>query len=318
MTVGRFLTFAVILVISAVASTTLVRRDRERHPPKSAAISPPARRMPARAAAHEAAVSLTSAPSSAPSVSDAPEDNPLSEALCPSDMVLADGMMCAEPQRQCASREGAGSLCQRYEPAHCRPGLSLRFCIDRYEFPNQEGALPAVMVTFAEARSACEEEGKRLCRDLEWTFACEGPSGFALPYGDELVADACNVGQSGPSVHAEELWEARNVSSVVARVDARTRSGSLARCVSPVGAFDMTGNVEEWVVGSDSSATLRGGQYAAPEPTCRSERTTTQPAYRMFHTGFRCCRDPFTNLPGHSALVSEGAASPVAPTPGFD
>lgn len=233
-------------------------------------------------------------------------------------MVLAEGVMCADPERQCAARDGAGSLCQRYEPARCRPGLSLRFCIDRYEFPNEEGALPAVMVTFAAARSACEEEGRRLCRDLEWTFACEGPSGLALPYGDELVADACNVGQSGPSVHADELWEPRNVSSVVARVDARTRSGSLARCVSPSGAFDMTGNVEEWVVGSDSSATLRGGQYTASEPTCRSERTTSQAAYRMFHTGFRCCRDPFTNLPGRSALVSEGAAAPVAPSPGFD
>lgn len=318
MTVGRFLTFAVILVISAVVSTTLVRRDRARHPPKSAAVFSPPRRVPIRTASHEAPASMISAASSSPSVPEPPRDNPLSEALCPSDMVLADGVMCAEPQRQCAVHEGAGSVCQRYEPAHCRAGLSLRFCIDRYEFPNEAGALPAVMVTFAEARSACEEEGRRLCRELEWTFACEGTSGFALPYGDELAADACNIGQTGPAVHANELWEPRNVSSVVARVDARTRSGSLARCVSPAGAFDMTGNVEEWVVGSDSSATLRGGTYAAPEPTCRSERTTSQAAYRMFHTGFRCCRDPFTNLPGHSALVSEGAAAPVAPTPGFD
>ena len=56
----------------------------------------------------------------------------------------------------------------------------LRFCIDRYEYPNLRGVRPVVMVDYFQAENACEIEGKRLCEAEEWTFACEGVGTWPL------------------------------------------------------------------------------------------------------------------------------------------
>jgi formylglycine-generating enzyme required for sulfatase activity len=171
--------------------------------------------------------------------------------------------------------------------------MSLRFCIDRYEYPNVEGMLPAVMITFNQAQSGCEEEGKRLCTETEWAFACEGPRGLAYSRGDARDDSACNVGHAIENARPEALWEASGVAAVVERLDARTRSGAMRDCASAFGARDLIGNVEEWVK-SDTpgfEGALRGGEYSA-EPTCRTTRQIRQAGFRQLHTGFRCCEDP--------------------------
>ena len=50
----------------------------------------------------------------------------------------------------------------------------MHFCIDRFEYPNQKGVFPIIMVNWTESQALCEEQGKRLCDENEWTFACEG------------------------------------------------------------------------------------------------------------------------------------------------
>ncbi|MEZ4394454.1 MAG: SUMF1/EgtB/PvdO family nonheme iron enzyme [Polyangiales bacterium] len=52
--------------------------------------------------------------------------------------------------------------------------VPMNFCMDRFQFPNREGAAPSVAVTFVEAEALCAAQQKRLCTDAEWTFACEG------------------------------------------------------------------------------------------------------------------------------------------------
>lgn len=228
-------------------------------------------------------------PSATPSVA-APTEV-LSEALCPEGMIWVGAKACAVYQHRCVTRDGP--VCRAYEQAACRPGQSLRFCIDRFEYPNVSGMLPAAVVTFAQARAACEAEGKRLCTEAEWALSCEGEQGLAYPYGNQWEDRACNVAQSVPALRPEELWEPRGVSAAVSRVDRRLRSGASERCSSPFGVRDLTGNVEEWVA-SDASGfhgALRGGQYGDADPTCRTVREMHDPSYRSFHTGFRCCRD---------------------------
>jgi formylglycine-generating enzyme len=218
-------------------------------------------------------------------------------------MLLVDGRTCAESTRRCAEPDAnAPTACRRYDTAECRKGLTIRVCVDRYEYPNLEGMLPAAVVTFEQARAACGEEGKRLCTETEWSFACEGPTGLAFSYGDLREDGACNVGRPVPAVRAESLWEARDIGPVLERVDARVPSGSTARCTSSFGVRDLIGNVEEWVK-SDSpgfDAALRGGEYSS-EPSCRTVRQIRQPGFRQFDTGFRCCRDPLVRVQRRAA-----------------
>jgi hypothetical protein len=295
MTIGRVFTFGAILGMSLALSSVIVRRHRP------VALKPPplrARAVIATKPVHPAA--WPSAPA-APAVSAAPPqadtyvvEDPLSSSVCPDGMLLAEGTTCAETHRRCARHApGDDEACDAYEPARCRRGLGLRFCIDRYEYPNREGMLPAAVVTFEQARSACSEEGKRLCSEMEWTFACEGPTGLAFSYGDEADPDACNVGRPAPRLAHDAMWEARDVALAVEEHDGRVASGVRKGCVGPFGARDLIGNVEEWVK-SDVPGfehALRGGRYTG-SPTCQTVRQIKQPGFRQLQTGFRCCRDP--------------------------
>ncbi|MDQ7814604.1 MAG: SUMF1/EgtB/PvdO family nonheme iron enzyme [Patescibacteria group bacterium] len=62
------------------------------------------------------------------------------------------------------------------------------FCIDRYEAPNKQGAVPLNGVSEFEADWYCAERGKRLCNIQEWVRACKGPKGEnTYGYGPKFI-----------------------------------------------------------------------------------------------------------------------------------
>ena len=69
----------------------------------------------------------------------------------------------------------------------------MHFCIDRFEYPNRKGEYPVVYVDWYESNRICESDGKRLCTEEEWTFACEGEEALPYPYGYDRDKDACLV-----------------------------------------------------------------------------------------------------------------------------
>jgi hypothetical protein len=95
---------------------------------------------------------------------------------------------CPKLERRCLKDEydkaNHITICHRFEEGSARceePRFALDFCIDHYEFPNQKGARPPVMVDWYHAMGQCAAAGKRLCYESEWVAACEGPDDKPVP-----------------------------------------------------------------------------------------------------------------------------------------
>jgi hypothetical protein len=235
------------------------------------------------------------------SASEEPDDT------CPDGMVLVEGDYCPVLGHVCLKRlEGEVERCAEFAAPPICDGATQkkRFCIDRFEYPNLEGVRPAVMVSWHEAKAACEAEGKRLCTGSEWTLACEGSDRVPYPYGYTRDSTACNIDRAHPEVDAQALQDPRAVAAEVARLDQRVPSGQMTRCKSSYGVQDMTGNVDEWVLNekhfgpppSDGSerpfiSALKGGYWGPVRNRCRATTTAHNEWFRYYEVGFRCCAD---------------------------
>ncbi len=170
----------------------------------------------------------------------------------------------------------------------------MRFCIDRFEYPNRKGEYPVVYVDWYESNRFCEKENKRLCTEEEWTFACEGEDALPYPYGYDRDKDACLV---------DKPWRWFDPSAYGGRKEALIReldhlwqgvpSGSLPKCKSPFGVYDMTGNVDEYTKSMSSTgspAILKGGYWGPVRTRCRPTTRAHGPQHAFYQQGFRCCR----------------------------
>lgn len=176
------------------------------------------------------------------------------------------------------------------------------FCVDRYEAPNRKGARPLAMQSASDADAWCAAHHKRLCKEDEWIDACEGEEHRAYPYGNDHVDDRCNDGKPWKEVNETTLnkWPAPEAQAHAKDLYQAARSGSKRKCVSEDGVYDLTGNVEEWVVRTRDHANdwpylLVGcywsGCYGGGKPTCHSTNNAHGPEFRFYETGFRCCKD---------------------------
>lgn len=172
----------------------------------------------------------------------------------------------------------------------------MHFCIDRYEWPNREGAAPWIMATWTESKKLCESIGKRLCTEDEWTFACEGED--ALPYPNGYIRDSqkCNIDKPWKLYHGSELLP-RGTDKCGAELERLWQghvSGSDPQCVSPFGVHDMIGNVDEWTTATRPGkypSILKGGYWGPVRTRCRPSTRNHSPNHTFYQQGFRCCSD---------------------------
>jgi formylglycine-generating enzyme required for sulfatase activity len=214
-------------------------------------------------------------------------------------MLLVAGSHCAVLSQPCLKEGKAG--CAEFSRAECRGGEQrLQFCVDRYEYPNLPGVVPATMIHFDEARRSCEAEGKRLCRENEWTVACEGIEYRPFSYGFGDQPNVCNIGQSVEPLEWQVFSDPERTATEMSRVDARSASGSRPGCVSSAGVYDLLGNAAEWVSGEDPSqrAVLKGGDFRQEYATCRLKAKIAHRLLRLPYNGFRCCADPLVHVEG--------------------
>jgi formylglycine-generating enzyme len=164
-----------------------------------------------------------------------------------------------------------------------------RFCIDRYEAHlvdardpdkprdpyhrpepgaavlarSRAGVAPQGYLNRFEADAACRAAGKRLCAAKEWYRACAGPRGLRYPYGNTEIEGRCNVGKGHvmQKVFGKDIRytfeDHYNSPRLNQEPGFLALSGSHAECASPEGAFDMVGNLHEWVADDVSGDLLR-------------------------------------------------------------
>lgn len=162
--------------------------------------------------------------------------------------------------------------------------VHMDFCIDKYEYPNQEGVKPKLRNTWYEAKSQCESQGKRLCIDNEWTQACRGVENLPYPYGYERDSAACRI---------DLPWQDPNTHSFE-ELDKTVPAGSMPKCVSSYGVYDLTGNGDEWCKSSGGTpyiSVLKGGHPHGVRNRCTPRTDGHSPEFTFYDTGFRCCKD---------------------------
>ncbi len=162
------------------------------------------------------------------------------------------------------------------------------------------GVVPQGYIAGSQAQTACVNAGKRLCALNEWMAACRGPALRTYPYGNTYVARRCNEGRTPHPVieffgTSMGVFTSTNMNNPGINMQANTvaPSGMFWDCVSPVGAYDMVGNMHEWI--DDSAGTFKGGFYVDAEINGRGCLYTTTAhnfTYRDYSTGFRCCANP--------------------------
>ncbi|MBN1120802.1 MAG: SUMF1/EgtB/PvdO family nonheme iron enzyme [Anaerolineae bacterium] len=201
--------------------------------------------------------------------------------------------------------------------------LTQAFWIDRYEVTNEQylpgevGAdinYPVDRVVWTEAAVYCQDRGARLPTEAEWEYASRGPDGLMYPWGNLFDGNLTNY----CDVTCEKEWPDPAFDdgyNHTAPVDAFPEN------ISWVGAYNMSGNVWEWVSdwyamnyywtladgvanpqGPDlgSQHLQRGGSWAsAPYLVHSAMRYVPEDYTTAYGNGFRCARTykPSTDMP---------------------
>jgi len=210
---------------------------------------------------------------------------------CPDDMKYISGMFCTEVQQNCIKYLDPPSSkfarCQEFAPTVCTgKKVHMDFCIDTEEHHPPDSVMPSTDVSWNQGAQECAQEGKRLCKENEWTLACEGSEMYAYSTGYVRPSDKCNIDKLHILNSRGEFFNQSN--PITAN----------PLCLSPFGVHDMIGNTDEFVIlekpyfsksGVRMMSGLKGGHWMPARNRCRPVTVGHDEAFHEVQTNMRCC-----------------------------
>jgi len=126
-------------------------------------------------------------------------------------------------------------------------------CTDDIYAVSVSGVVPSAYIDWFQAQAACENARKRLPSNAEWQAAVAGTPVRDWPQPDNGTTD-CNTNSPPHTAVA---------------------TGSRSGCQSARGAFDMVGNLWEWVADWVPRSTACGAWETMPDAQCLAGADTT-------------------------------------------
>ena len=222
----------------------------------------------------------------------------LGVSRCPPEMALVLDDVCVDKWESSLLEYKNGQKERSWSPFHPLKGAK-----GRLRAVSRPSVVPQAYVSGKNAQQACEISGKRLCTATEWIAACRGPKRTMYPYGQLRQKRKCN--DDGRPVHpvaevtsrlrlpADRMWYEGMEHPLINQLKNTLRkTGERAECTNDYGAYDMVGNLHEWI--EDASGTFRGGFYLDTRINgegCNYATTAHSFKYYDYSTGFRCCMD---------------------------
>lgn len=196
---------------------------------------------------------------------------------------------------------------QCVEAKACQSPSNTRSVADSSYYGNgQYDTYPVIYVSWYAAQEYCQWVGGRLPTEAEWEKAARGTDGQKYPWGNQPVAghllDFCdrNCPYDWKDISADDGYAGT------------APVGNYPVGASPYGAWDMAGNVWEWVAdrysdryyqsapaqnppGPDTGIyrVLKGGSWYGNARNARAaDRLWKDAGYVNYNVGFRCARIP--------------------------